>query len=123
MRASTPATDGQAWCSGTGCDDAPTTTTRRSSIRTRSAASTPRRSEASSSLANEATSRGSTSRIDAVTSRPRRRACCLDVECDLRDEVGLALEGPLVAKPFPELDDEPRAVEIALEVEHEGLDP
>ena len=46
-----------------------------------------------------------------------------DVAPDLGDELGLGGERPLVPKPLPDLDDEPLAVEIALEVEQVGLDP
>src|SRR3954469_1653169 len=46
----------------------------------------------------------------------------LDVAGDLRDELGLALEGLLVADPAPEFDDEALPVEVAVEVEQERLD-
>jgi hypothetical protein len=42
---------------------------------------------------------------------------------DLLDQLPLARERRLVAQPLPELDHEPLAVEIALEVEQERLDP
>ena len=51
--------------------------------------------------------------------RPRR----LDVAADLRDELLLRREDRLVAEPLPDLDDEPLAVEIAVEVEQVRLDP
>src|SRR4029079_3976562 len=55
--------------------------------------------------------------------RSNCRSRRLDVERDLADEVFLALEGPLVAKPLPELDPELFPVEVAFEVEEERLDP
>ena len=54
---------------------------------------------------------------DAVRrASPRRRG-------DLRDQLGLALEGPLVAQALPELERQPLAVQVAGEVEQERLDP
>src|SRR4051812_48743967 len=47
----------------------------------------------------------------------------LDVALDLRDEGGLALEGLLLAQAPPELERQPLAVEVAVEVEQERLDP
>ena len=49
---------------------------------------------------------------------PRR----VDVAGDLRDQRVLALEGRLVPESLPELDDEPLAVQVAVEVEQERLD-
>ena len=46
----------------------------------------------------------------------------LDVAADLLDQRLLALEDLLVAQALPELDDEPLAVEVAVEVEQERLD-
>ena len=46
-----------------------------------------------------------------------------DVAGDLVDQLLLALEHLLVAQPLPQLDDQPPAVEIALEVEQVRLDP
>ena len=47
----------------------------------------------------------------------------LDVAGDLLDQLGLAPEDLLVAEPLPDLDHEPLAVEVALEVEQVRLDP
>ena len=47
----------------------------------------------------------------------------LDVAGDLLHELGLAPERALVAQPLPELDAQRTAVEVALEVEQERLDP
>src|SRR5512134_2853579 len=47
----------------------------------------------------------------------------LDVPGDLVDQPLLVGEDLLVPQPLPELDHEPAAVEIALEVEQVGLDP
>ena len=46
-----------------------------------------------------------------------------DVLRDLVDELLLAREGALVAEAVPELDPERTAVEVALEIEEERLDP
>ena len=46
-----------------------------------------------------------------------------DISGDLLDELGFAREDGLVAEALPEFDDQPLAVEIALEVEQERLDP
>src|SRR3954453_17926363 len=51
-----------------------------------------------------------------------RRARLLDVERDLRDQVGLALEDPRVASAPPGLDDQAAPVEVPLVVEQERLD-
>src|SRR4051794_3405553 len=58
-----------------------------------------------------------------LLARGRRGARLLDVARDLLDQLGLAPEGALVPQPAPQLDDEARAVEVAGEVEQEGLDP
>ncbi len=50
---------------------------------------------------------------------PRR----VDVTADLGDELFLRREHRFVAEPLPHLDDEPLAVEIAVEVEQVRLDP
>ena len=50
---------------------------------------------------------------------PRR----FDVARDLLDKGFLRLEDGLVAQPFPELDHEPLAVEVAFVLEEVGLDP
>ena len=55
--------------------------------------------------------------------RAARRAGRLDVAGDLLHELGLALERALVAQPLPELDAQRAAVEVAVEVEEERLDP
>src|SRR5918994_1643804 len=47
----------------------------------------------------------------------------LDVARDLVDQLLLALEHLLVPQPFPQLDDQPPAVQVALEVEQVRLDP
>ena len=47
----------------------------------------------------------------------------LDVAGDLVDQLLLAREHLLVAEPLPQLDDEPAAVEVAVEVEQVRLDP
>ena len=54
---------------------------------------------------------------DGGARRARRRGAICSIE------LRLALEHRLVAQPLPELDDEPPAVEVALEVEQERLDP
>src|SRR5688572_17968572 len=59
----------------------------------------------------------------ARSARTRRRPSRLDVAGDLVDERLLALECPLVAQPLPQLDDQPPAVQIALEIEQVRLDP
>src|SRR3954452_21712887 len=46
-----------------------------------------------------------------------------DVPADLVDQLLLAPEDGLVPEPQPELDDEALAVEVAVEVEQERLDP
>src|SRR5262249_34112055 len=56
-------------------------------------------------------------------SGPPRSARRLHVAPDLLDELGLACEGPLLPEPVPELDGQALPVEVALEVEQEGLDP
>src|SRR5690242_16596298 len=52
-----------------------------------------------------------------------RGAGCFDVLGDLRDELRFRLESPFVPEAQPQLDDEPLAVEVALEVEQVRLDP
>ena len=52
-----------------------------------------------------------------------RFPCRFDVPRDLLDERFLRLEDGLVAQPFPELDHEPLAVEVAFVLEEVGLDP
>src|SRR5262245_1153345 len=55
-----------------------------------------------------------------------RRLCAtrgFDVAPDLRHQLVLALERELVPQPLPELQPQLPAVEIAVEVEQEGLDP
>ena len=47
----------------------------------------------------------------------------LDVRGDRVDQLRLAREGTLVAQPLPELDHEPPAVQVAVEVEQVRLDP
>src|SRR5206468_2778137 len=47
----------------------------------------------------------------------------LDVARDLRDELGLVREGPLLAEAIPELDAQPFTIEVAFEVEQESFDP
>src|SRR6185503_2943396 len=62
----------------------------------------------------------------AANLRLRRTGCGaggLDVPRDLRDQLLLALERPLVAQALPQLEREPLAVEVAGEVEQERLDP
>ena len=56
--------------------------------------------------------------VTQAVRRPRR----LDVARDLRDQLFLGREHRLVAEPLPELDDEPLAVEVAVEVEQVRLD-
>ena len=46
----------------------------------------------------------------------------VDVERDLVDQILLALEGPLVPEPLPQLDHKPPAVQVALEIEQERFD-
>src|SRR6188472_4569821 len=46
----------------------------------------------------------------------------LDVARDLLDECCLRVEDGLVPQPLPHLDDEPLPVEVALEIQEEGLD-
>ncbi len=55
--------------------------------------------------------------------RADRLARGVDVEGDLVDEGVLRRKHRLVAQAFPHLDDEPLAVEIAVEVEKIRLDP
>src|SRR6187455_2566234 len=55
--------------------------------------------------------------------RPFGGARRVDVAGDLGDERLFALEDLLVAETRPELDDQPFAVEIAVEVEEVRLDP
>ena len=59
----------------------------------------------------------------AGRSRPDGGSGRLDVAADLGDELLLGGEHRLVAQPLPDLDDEPLAVEIAVEVEQVRLDP
>src|SRR5690349_16213888 len=59
---------------------------------------------------------------DVGSDRPFGCARRFDVASDLLDEFRLAPERLFLAQPLPQLDDEPFSVEIALEVEQEGLD-
>src|SRR5437763_13593554 len=54
--------------------------------------------------------------------RATGRARAADVVREGGNEPGLGGEGSLFAQPFPQLDDEPRAVQVALEVEEIRLD-
>src|SRR5262245_46516072 len=58
----------------------------------------------------------------AIALRPASLLRGLDIARDLLDERGLRIEDGLVAKPLPHLDDEPLSVEVAFEIEEEGLD-
>ena len=55
--------------------------------------------------------------------RPDGLSGRFDVAGDLVDQLLLGLEHLLVPQPFPQLDDDPLAVEVALEVEQVRLDP
>src|SRR6188474_1905924 len=59
----------------------------------------------------------------AIALRPPSLLRGFDVAGDLLDECGLRLEDGLVPQSLPQLDDEPLSVEVAVEVEEEGLDP
>src|SRR4051794_1678597 len=73
----------------------------------------------SSCTSRSRTSRSQPSRLG----RPRYRAGLLDIAADLRDELGLRRKGPLLTQVRPQLEHEPLAVEVAVEVEEVRLDP
>ena len=81
-----------------------------------------RRASASSRGRRQRPTRAGAAPPGSCESGARRGACALDVAGDLVDQRLLALERLLVAQPLPELDDQPPAVEVALEVEQERLD-
>src|SRR5262245_6210460 len=58
----------------------------------------------------------------AIALRPPSLLRGLHVAGDLLDERSLRVEDGLISKPLPHLDDEPLPVEVAFEIQEEGLD-
>src|SRR3954451_7082481 len=73
----------------------------------------------SSCTSRSPTSRSQPSRLG----RPRYRAGLLDIAADLRDELGLRRDAPPPTRFPPHREQEPLAVEVAVEVEEVRLDP